>query len=127
MSSSQSNLLKFLNRSLETPGSTDADVPSKKKRNESDKNMKRNVSENFSHHGRKSPSGFVRRKKQTKCIARFVESIQKKELFRSCIVMSDFLGKVVWWFGQARHTLHSSEWTSELRRKFPALNEQLKA
>ena len=52
---------------------------------------------------------------------------KKKELFRSCIVMSDFLGKVVWWFGLARHTLHSSEWTSELRRKFPALNEQLKA
>ena len=37
MSSSQSNLLKFLKRLLETPGSTDADVPSKKKRNEDDK------------------------------------------------------------------------------------------
>ena len=37
MSSSQSKLLKFFKRSLETPGSTDVDVPSKKKRKENDK------------------------------------------------------------------------------------------
>ena len=37
MSSSRSNLLTFLKRSLETPGSTDADVPYKKKRNKDDK------------------------------------------------------------------------------------------
>ena len=37
MSSSQSKLLKFFKRLLETTGSTDVDVPSKKKRKEDDK------------------------------------------------------------------------------------------
>ena len=78
MSPSQTNLLNFFKRPLETPASTDADVPSKKKRKEKKmtrKNMKQSVSENFSYLGRKSSSGFVKRKKQTKCIAQLVKSI----------------------------------------------------
>ena len=48
-------------------------------------------------------------------------SENKKKTFQSLYCHVGFFGQVVLWFRQVKYTLHWSEQTSELRRKFPVL------